>query len=140
MAGWCRRPCAHLGTFYSYVRYEKGELSDHQFGFDGDNLWEGRRDALFQSLRSNPLAKFVTRAVQFGSEPLFDNVLSVVGLAEQITAAKGTLSSLKIPVTISELAYGYQEVKKNLTYRRFSNVDVLIARRGARCIECHRHN
>lgn len=120
--------------------YEKGELSDHQFGFDGDNRWEDRRTALFKSLNSNPKAKFVTRAVQFGSEPLFDNVLSVNELAKQITAAKETLSSLKIPVTISELAYGYQEVKKNITYRWFSDADVLIARRGARSIKCHRHN
>lgn len=99
------------------MRYEKGELSDHQFGFDGDNLWQGRRDALFQSLSSNAKAKFVTRAVQFGSEPLFDKVLPEDTLAQQIKAAKQTLSS-----------------------RRFSDVDVLIARRGARNIKCHRHN
>ena len=103
--------------FYLYVRYEKGELSDHQFGFDGDSRWEGRRDALFRSLLSNPKAKFVTRAVQFGSEPLYDDVLTVDELAKQITAAKETLSNLEIPVTISELAYGYQVV--NITYLGF---------------------
>jgi hypothetical protein len=45
-----------------------------QFGFDGTDQWIGRRDALFGILHSNPRAKFVTRALQFGSEPLFDNV------------------------------------------------------------------
>jgi len=64
---------------------------------------------LFASLHSNPKAKFVTRGVQFGSEPLFDNVLSPDDLATQVVAAKANLSSLNIPITVSELAYGYQE-------------------------------
>ena len=68
-----------------------------------------RRDSLFASLHSNPKAKFVTRVVQFGSEPLFDNVLPHDQLAEQVTLAKANLSDLNIPVTVSELAYGYQE-------------------------------
>ncbi|KAI0093193.1 glycoside hydrolase superfamily [Irpex rosettiformis] len=79
------------------------------FGFDGGDEWIGRRDALFKSLHSNPKAKFVTRVVQFGSEPLFDNVLPHAQLAKQVTLAKANLSSLHIPVTVSELAYGYQE-------------------------------
>lgn len=80
-----------------------------QFGFDGGSEWKGRRDALFKSLHSNPKAKLVTRGVQFGSEPLFDNVLPHDQLAQQVHAAKANLSSLNIPVTVSELAYGYQE-------------------------------
>jgi exo-beta-1,3-glucanase (GH17 family) len=55
------------------------------------------------------LAKFVTRVVQFGSEPLFDNVLPHQQLAEQVVLAKQNLSDLHINVTVSELAYGYQE-------------------------------
>ena len=51
----------------------------------------------------------MTRVVQFGSEPLFDNVLPHAQLAEQVKLAKANLSSLHIPVTVSELAYGYQE-------------------------------
>jgi len=69
----------------------------------------GRRDSLFRTLRSNPKAKFVTRVVQFGSEPLFDAVLSPGQLAEQVLDAKKSLSGLGIPITVSELAYGYQE-------------------------------
>lgn len=79
------------------------------FGFNGDDIWETRRDSLFASLHSNPLAKFVTRGVQFGSEPLFDNVLSPADLTTQVNLAKKNLTSLNIPVTVSELAYGYQE-------------------------------
>ncbi|KAI0743869.1 glycoside hydrolase superfamily [Daedaleopsis nitida] len=79
------------------------------FGFDGDDLWIGRRDTLFASLHANPKAKFVTRVVQFGSEPLYDWVLEPEQLAQQVTLAKQNLSSLNIPVTVSELAYGYQE-------------------------------
>ncbi|KAK2463184.1 hypothetical protein APHAL10511_004839 [Amanita phalloides] len=79
------------------------------FGFDGSNEWIQRREVLFATLHSNPKAKFVTRVVQFGSEPLFDNVLSPEQLTAQVVAAKANLSSLGIPVTVSELAYGYQE-------------------------------
>jgi exo-beta-1,3-glucanase (GH17 family) len=80
-----------------------------QFGFDGTDEWISRRDNLFSTLHSNPRAKFVTRVVQFGSEPLFDNVLTPGELTTQVMEAKEKLSSLGIPVTVSELAYGYQE-------------------------------
>ncbi|KAF8893983.1 glycoside hydrolase superfamily [Infundibulicybe gibba] len=79
------------------------------FGFDLDDLWIGRRDVLFAALHANRKAKFVTRVLQFGSEPLFDGVLPHDQLAEQVIAAKANLSSLHIPVTVSELAFGYQE-------------------------------
>jgi hypothetical protein len=84
-------------------------LLESQFGFDGTDEWVGRRDSLFRTLHSNPKAKFVTRVVQFGSEPLYDNALSPNELAAQVWSAKVNLSSLNIPVTVSELAYGYQE-------------------------------
>lgn len=83
-------------------------LFESQFGFDGTNQWVDRRDRLFRTLHSNPKAKFVTRVVQFGSEPLFDHVLPPGELAAQVLSAKKSLSSLNIPVTVSELAYGYQ--------------------------------
>lgn len=79
------------------------------FGFDGGNQWMTRRDSLISSLTSNPKAKFVTRGVQFGSEPLFDNVLPHSELASQVTSLKSKLLGVGIPVTVSELAYGYQE-------------------------------
>lgn len=81
-----------------------------QFGWDDPNIWKTRRDALLGILHSNPKAKFVVRALQFGSEPLYDYALDAGTLAAQVTAAKTNLSSLYIPVTISEMAYGYQEV------------------------------
>ncbi|KAK7032747.1 B-(1-6) glucan synthase [Favolaschia claudopus] len=85
------------------------------FGFDNTDEWMGRRDALFAILHSNPKAKFVTRALQFGSEPLFDFVLDPPVLAEQVIAAKANLSSLKIPVTISEMAFGYQSWTQSIS-------------------------
>ena len=59
-------------------------------------------------MKSNPKAEFVTRVLQFGSEPLYDWALDPAQLAVQVEAAKSTLASLKIPVTISEMAYGFQ--------------------------------
>ncbi|KAG0704512.1 glycoside hydrolase superfamily [Suillus ampliporus] len=79
------------------------------FGFDGGDQWEARRDSLVSSLTTNPKAKFITRGVQFGSEPLFDNVLPHSELASQVLSLKSKLRGVGIPVTVSELAYGYQE-------------------------------
>ncbi|KIY69803.1 glycoside hydrolase family 17 protein [Cylindrobasidium torrendii FP15055 ss-10] len=79
------------------------------FGFDGGDQWRRRREALLSTLRWNTKAKFVTRVVQFGSEPLYDSVLSPDDLANEIYSMKDELHNLNIPVTISELAYGYQK-------------------------------
>ena len=79
-----------------------------QFGFEGGDEWETRRDSLIKTLTTNPKAKFVTRGVQFGSEPLYDGVLPHSELASQVISAKVQLASVHIPVTVSELAYGYQ--------------------------------
>jgi len=81
-----------------------------QFGWDDPNIWKTRRDTLLGTLHANPKAKYVTRVVQFGSEPLFDSALDPGELASQVRQAKANLSSLEIPVTISEMAYGYQVV------------------------------
>jgi exo-beta-1,3-glucanase (GH17 family) len=51
----------------------------------------------------------VTRVVQFGSEPLFDNVITPTDLAHEIISAKAELASIGVPITVSELAYGYKE-------------------------------
>lgn len=79
------------------------------FGFNGDDKWKGRRDTLLATLHLNPKAKFVTRVLQFGSEPLFDGVLEPSALKAQVLAAKANLSSLQIPVTVSDMAYSYQK-------------------------------
>jgi exo-beta-1,3-glucanase (GH17 family) len=68
---------------------------------------------LFSVLQSNPKAKFVTRVVQFGSEPLFDWAISARGLAQEVRDAKSRLANLKIRVTVSEMAYGYQAVSSS---------------------------
>ena len=86
-----------------------------QFGFNGpqDKTWVKRRDNLFKTLKSNPKAKFVTRVVQFGSEPLFDGAISAKDLAQQVQAAKKELADVGVPVTVSEMAFGYTKNKNN---------------------------
>lgn len=79
-----------------------------QFGFDGSDIYETRRDTLLSILHSNPLAPYVIRALQFGSEPLFDYVLTPSQLATEVRQAKEKLKELGIPVVVSEMAYGYQ--------------------------------
>ncbi|TFK27838.1 B-(1-6) glucan synthase [Coprinopsis marcescibilis] len=78
------------------------------FGWDGGTQWKGRRDSLFNTLQSNQRAKFVTRVVQFGSEPLYDWAIHSQDLAREVWDAKAKLANLQIPVTVSEMAYGYQ--------------------------------
>ncbi|KNZ73371.1 hypothetical protein J132_07669 [Termitomyces sp. J132] len=80
------------------------------FGFDGGDEWKGRRDTLFAALHANPKAKFVTRVLQFGSEPLFDWVLDPYSLIDQVKVAKANLSSLHIPVTVSDMAYSFRDL------------------------------
>ncbi|TFK73289.1 hypothetical protein BDN72DRAFT_762040 [Pluteus cervinus] len=79
------------------------------FGFDGDTKYLGRRDALLSVLHSNPKAAFVTRALQFGSEPLYDWAINPYDLVTEVNNARRNLSALQIPITVSEMAYGYQE-------------------------------
>lgn len=95
------------------------------FGWDDPNIWKTRRDNLFKTLLSNPKAKFVTRVLQFGSEPLYDWALDPAQLAEQVKAAKVALASLKVPVTISEMAYGFQ--KHNGAAEVLATIDVVDA-------------
>jgi hypothetical protein len=44
-----------------------------------------------------------------GTEPLFDDVITPQALTTQVNNAKKNLSDIGINVTVSELAYGYQE-------------------------------
>ncbi|KAG6877319.1 hypothetical protein C0993_008657 [Termitomyces sp. T159_Od127] len=86
-----------------------------------DSKWMKRRDDLFSILHSNPKAKFITRVVQFGSEPLFDRALEPSALIAQVKSAKEKLASLRIPVTVSDLAYSFKDVGiRNLPANEFS--------------------
>lgn len=72
----------------------------------------------------NPGAIYALTIVHFRSEPLFDNVLPHQQLAEQVWAAKANLASLHIPVTVSELAYGYQVIFNGKAYTRRRPIDI----------------
>jgi hypothetical protein len=99
---WVINNLLQLASFFASLRF--------QFGWDDPNIWKTRRDTLLGTLHSNRRAKYVTRVVQFGSEPLYDYALDPRELASQVRQAKANLSSLEIPVTISEMVYGYQVV------------------------------
>ncbi|KAF9266406.1 hypothetical protein L218DRAFT_66226 [Marasmius fiardii PR-910] len=97
------------------------------FGFDGGDIWETRRDTLTQALLSNPKAKFVTRTVQFGSEPMYDWVLDPPVLASQVKQLKSKLSSLQIPITVSDMAYSYQLQEPNGSDQVMQAIDFIDA-------------
>ena len=60
--------------------------------------------------------------VQFGSEPLYDWAIYAADLANEVRAAKAALSGVGIPITVSEMAYGYQVVSKD---RKITNGNLL---------------
>ncbi|KAI8458464.1 glycoside hydrolase superfamily [Phakopsora pachyrhizi] len=91
------------------------------FGFDGDDKWRGRKQRLMESIKKNPKAPYVIRAVTCGSEPLYDGVLPVNELVKQIEDLKKQLNPLGISVTLSEMPAGYK--KFNDTPEIFSAVD-----------------
>ena len=103
---WAFMHLSGLSHLLPSYRSRNDSYYNSQFGFNLDDVWIGRRDTLLAALHSIPKAKWVTRVLQFGSEPLFDNVLPHAQLAQQVIQAKSNLSSLHIPVTVSEFAYG----------------------------------
>jgi len=83
------------------------------FGFEGGNKWRTRKRDIIRTIKYNPRAPFVVRAVVVGSEPLFDWVLSPDELAQQIVDVKNKLSDYTrkgldgMQVTLSEMPYGF---------------------------------
>lgn len=69
----------------------------------------------------------MTRGVQFGSEPLYDQVLSPDKLAAQVTALQSSLSPLEINVTVSDLAYGYQSTADQGSQTVLDEIDFIDA-------------
>lgn len=84
------------------------------FGFDGTDEWIGRKISMLETLKTNPAAPYVVRAVVVGSEPLYDWVLTPDGLAEQIYDFREQLApwtkqgDTGMQVTLSDIAYGFQ--------------------------------
>lgn len=98
-----------------------------QCGFSNCNLLQSRFNALSSSLHNNPKGKFVTRVVQMGTEPLFDDVITPEALTTQVNNAKANLSDIGVLVTVSELAYGYQERNTSGSQDVLNAVDVINA-------------
>ena len=98
-----------------------------QCGFSNCNLMQSRFNALSSILHTNPKGKFVTRIVQMGTEPLFDDVITPQALTTQVNNAKANLSDIGVQVTVSELAYGYQERNASGSQAVLDAIDVINA-------------
>ncbi|KAH9812873.1 glycoside hydrolase superfamily [Melampsora americana] len=79
------------------------------FGFQGDSLWKIRKENLLKEIRKNKWAPYVIRVITLGSEPLFDEVLNVKELTDELKKLSNELKPYGIPVTISEMTYGFQK-------------------------------
>jgi hypothetical protein len=96
-----------------------------QCGFDNCNNLTTQFNTLSSILHTNPKAKFVTRLVQMGSEPLFDDVITPQALTAAVNSAKQNLSDIGVQVTVSEMAYGYQARNSSGSQAVLDAVDVL---------------
>ena len=98
------QPCFISDARFTYI------LPTRQFDDIGDTTtWNNRRDKLLGTLLTNPKAKFVTRAVQFGSGTVYAPDSATPNLlADQINLAKKNLTSLGIPATVSDRVSHYQ--------------------------------
>ncbi|KIM30062.1 glycoside hydrolase family 17 protein [Serendipita vermifera MAFF 305830] len=108
MYSWCDDDGTYINNFIQ-AAYSAGlgVYATIWFGFDGDDKWIGRRDLLVRIIKTNPLAPYVIRTVDVGSEPLYDWVLEPQQLADQIYYVKSLIGSYGIKVSISEMQYGY---------------------------------
>ncbi|KAF8303315.1 hypothetical protein DL93DRAFT_453633 [Clavulina sp. PMI_390] len=77
------------------------------FGFTGGNQWKARRDDIIMTMKTNPLAPYVIRSIDVGSEPLFDFALNPSELATQVLYVKNQTSAYPVMVATSEMQYGY---------------------------------
>lgn len=106
--GWCDDGGSYLNNvIQSAYTAGLGVYVTIWFGFDGGDAWKRRRDLVVNIIKTNPLAPYVVRSVDVGSEPLFDWVLPPQALADQIKYVKGLIGSYGVQVTISEMQYGY---------------------------------
>jgi len=96
------------------------------FGFNGGNAWEGRRDQVIDLVNNNPLARYVVRGIDVGSEPLFDSVLPPDQLNDQITNVRNQVKGTGVNVTISDMKYSYTKTGADATFI-FKNEDMVHA-------------
>ncbi|KAG8829394.1 hypothetical protein FRC17_006661 [Serendipita sp. 399] len=108
MYGWCDSDPKYLENMVN-AAYKSGlgVYATIWFGFDGGDAWKGKRDQLVNLIKTNPIAPYVIRSLDVGSEPLYDWVLTPKDLANEINRIKGLLAPFGIKVSISEMRYGY---------------------------------
>ncbi|CAF1318552.1 unnamed protein product [Adineta steineri] len=89
------------------------------------NKWEERKNALMAVLKK-PLSKYVIHSVSFGSEPLFSWSISGTFVAE-LTKIKTELKALSIPLTVSEMKYGFDVCPAAAKNAVINNIDFISA-------------
>ncbi|KIJ23828.1 glycoside hydrolase family 17 protein [Sphaerobolus stellatus SS14] len=65
------------------------------------------KDTHIYIIQTNPLAPYVVRSIDVGSEPLFDGDLPADQLAQQIVYMQQNVHPFGIGVSISEMEYGF---------------------------------
>jgi len=79
------------------------------FGYDGGDAWKTRADVITKAVIANPGPVY---GVAYGDEPLYDWAAGdppVLAAAINSMKSQFKAAGLNIPVSISEMAYGYQQ-------------------------------
>ncbi|KAG0149243.1 hypothetical protein CROQUDRAFT_40079 [Cronartium quercuum f. sp. fusiforme G11] len=106
--GACDQPSFNHNLIAAASKAQVGVYALIWFGFSGDSMWRKRKDNLIGEIKKNSLAPYVIKAVTLGSEPLYDGVIDVEALTQELKALKFKLAPYEIPLTISEMTYGFQ--------------------------------
>jgi len=97
-------------------------------GYDDAEIagWRQREDSLLKVLRENPLAPYVIHSVSFGSEPLFSWSISDI-YVDEFNKLKAELADMGIPITVSEMKYGYDQAPEETANAVKKGIDFISA-------------
>ncbi|CAF1196221.1 unnamed protein product, partial [Didymodactylos carnosus] len=116
-----------LGTTAIRYRLERGVLGIVWHGYgDEEKGWQERKKSLMTVL-AKPLSKYVIHSVSFGSEPLYSwSVGGGYSYLNELMAIKAELKPLGIPLTVSEMKYGY-DVQSSIKQQVINAIDFVSA-------------
>lgn len=105
-----------------------GVLSTVWLGWDAsDKSWKTRLSHIENTIKTNPLAPYVIRTVDVGSEPLLDQPISPNELLSLLKSVKAITSPKGIKAGISEMRYSYGKIDSSLAKEIFSTADYVHA-------------
>jgi len=130
MYGACDNERANFADDIIEAAYEAGMgvVATVWLGWDAnDYSWKTRMNHIKSTISNNPLAPYVIRSVDVGSEPLLDQPVDPNTLLNLVKEMKGIASPKGIQVGISEMRYSYSQISSSLAKEFFDTCDYVHA-------------